>query len=75
MVLGIEPWGVVTGVLGLLTLTLVRLLSERRMRFGMLTRRSVRRESKMESKKRSSKDKPRLFWQFWRKPFGRAALG
>jgi hypothetical protein len=63
---GIEPWGVVTGVLGLLGLAIVRLVSERRFRSRKSTGRKVRKEQKMNGKKKISnrKDKSRSFWQY-----------
>lgn len=63
---GIEPWGVVTGVLGLLGLAIVRLVSERRFRSRKSTGRKVRKEQKMNAKKKVSKrkDKSRSFWQY-----------
>jgi hypothetical protein len=63
---GIEAWGVVTGVLGLLGLAIVRLVSERCFRSLKSTGRKVRKEQKMDTKKKAfkHKDKSRSFWQY-----------
>jgi hypothetical protein len=66
VVSGVKPWGVVTGVLGLLGLAIVRLMSERRFRSRKSTGRKVRKEQKVNAKKKASKrkDKSRSFWQY-----------
>ena len=66
MVPGIEPWGVVMGVLGLLGLAIVRLVSERRFRSRKPTGRKARKEPKMNKKKEvlDHNYRSRSFWKY-----------
>lgn len=77
MVPGSEPWGVITGVLGLLGLAVVRLVSERCFRSRKSTDSNVRKELNVNSKNevRDPKDESRSFGSTSQRPSGRAALG